>query len=525
MNAKQNKQVALVTGAAGGVGAHIVLALLEAGYHVRALDKLAQPDFLPAHEHLQWQRVDLTRGSSLAHVVEGVDVLVHAAARVTLTESYDDFLPINVHVTARLFDAASAQGVAHFVHISCASLYAASKAMLDESSAVEVTTGYTQSKRDAELVFTARDGCPWTILRPQMIYGPFCTRMSAGMVTLPPILRHFIPYLPGLTGGPRTNWCHAEDVAQAVLTVLGTTKSIGQVYNVADQTPLGFGEVMTAMTEAYGLEVGPLIPFPGAGLQTMAGPVIDRDIVFDTLRTTLRELWKRVLATHGLTSPLRPRIDRKALVFTSADLIVGSQALRALGWAPKWPDFRQGIVETVRWYQHQQWLPCYDTQSLIDVRQRERVRGFAFNETLAGHWMDSQGVAHEMKLDLDVQFPQVRQLATKINGTIDGTIWMRGLAAYVPVVGTIGLSWLSSRKKLVYEFAFEGDEDITYRFYGEKSVNLRHPIESMEVLTGKVYNPRGECVGEVELGYKLSRQIVPFLVSLRFLLTPFEGAA
>ena len=522
---KKNINKALVTGAAGGLGCHVVLALLDAGWQVRATDKVGLgevrwPRALPEGAPLEWLRFNLERAGGVEALVDGCTHVVHCAAKVRLTGRYADFVPMHVEATHALMMACQQAGVEHVVSVSCGAVYAASKGVLDEHARVEVQTGYTRSKFEAEQIVSDQTHTPWTVLRPAMLYGPGCRTMSAGAFTLPPVMRVLLPYLPGFRGGARNNWCHVEDAASAAVFALTHEACRGRVLNVADSTPLGFGEVLTSMVEAYGLDIGPTLPYPSAQLQSGMSPLINHDVVFDSLRQALRQLWRRVVQKHGLQTPLRPLIDRKALVFTGADIILDTTALRELGWSPRWEDFREGLVPTLRWYQEHEWLPVYDSSSMLRARERERERGFAFNETLKGTWTDAAGSRREMSLDLDVQFPQVRQFASSIHGTIDGQVWAHGLAAHVPCQGTICLSWLGLVRTLVYEFTFLGDRDVRHRFHGTKRLRLGSPLDSLQSLEGHIITLDGEVVGQAQLEFRISRQIVPFLLSLRFLLNP-----
>lgn len=514
----------LVTGAAGGVGSHVVRALLAAGYAVRATDKVVLREAARRLEEegadgaVEWVRADLTRAGEAERLVAGCAAIIHAAAEVNLTDPHDVLVEPNTRAVERLLAAAEAAGVARLVHFSCASLYKGGKGARVEDDELETTNDYELSKLQAEQAVTA-SRLRWTILRPALIYGPHCDKMSAGIVTIPPMIHLFFNYLPGFTGGPRTNWCHAEDAAQAALCVLDDLRSHGQIYNVADATPLGMGEVLTSITEAYGLELGPMLPFPSAGLQEAANPFVDRDVVFDAVRLALRALWKRVLLSHHLDSPLRPRVDRKALIYTSGDAIVDANKLRELGWRPRWEGFRAGVVDTIRWYQEQGWAPSYDTQSLRMLEESDRQRGFGFGEVLEGGWTDGDGREREMKLELDIEFPPIPRFARKAQGNIDGTVWARGLAAHAPLHGTIQFP-LWGQGRIIYEFGFCGDADEVYRFYGHKDLDVRHPLRSLEVLDGVLVNGRGREIGRARLSFGVKEQLVPLLMSFRFLLRP-----
>jgi nucleoside-diphosphate-sugar epimerase len=517
----------LVTGAAGGAGSHVVRVLVAAGYTVRATDKVILREAQRALEDdgvlpgvVEWQRAELLRAGEAERLVAGCDAVIHTAAQVSLTESHDELVEPNVRMVQRLYDAACAAGVKHLVHFSCASLYRSAKGLRDESAEIEPTNDYERSKWESEEVLRAGQGpTRWTILRPAHLYGPHCKTMSAGIVTIPPMIHLFMHYLPGFTGGPRTNWCHAEDAARAALCVLGNPDALDRVFNVADSTPLGMGEVLTSLMEAYGLELGPMLPFPSAGVQEAANPFINQDVVFDVLRLALRALWKRVQLTHHLDSPLRPRVDRKALIYMSGDAIVDASALRALGWAPRWTGFRAGIVDTVRWYQEQGWVPRYDSQALRELEEVDRQRGFGFGEVLEGYWTDGEGREREMRLELDIEFPPIPRFARKAQGNLDGTVWVRGLASHVPLHGTIQFP-LWGQGRIIYEFGFCGDAEEVYRFYGRKELDPLHPIRSLETLDGVLVNGRGLEIGRARLSFGMKEQLVPLLMSLRFLLRP-----
>ena len=300
----------LVTGAAGGVGRHVVRAALDRGYEVRAVDRIAATDvelhgLFDPDEDVDWRFAELS-AANLDALVDGCQAVVHCAALVSLSESWRELAPVNVDLVRALFETCErSDEVEHFVHFSCGSVYRPDKGLRAEDDAVLASNAYEQTKLDAEDQLPDEpESTHWTVLRPSLIYGPHCAKMGASIATLPPLVRGFMPYLPGITGGPRTNWCHVEDAAHAAMCVLGNPHSFERILNVADDTPLGFGEVVTSITEAYGLEVGPLVPFPNTALWTLLSPVIDRDWIFTLARQLLRGLWRRLQHQHDLESPL-----------------------------------------------------------------------------------------------------------------------------------------------------------------------------------------------------------------------------
>src|ERR1700746_1287096 len=95
---------ALVTGANGFLGRHVVGALLARGIDVRALVRPAAPlEALDWPSSVEVFRADLRTSQELANALDNVDVLVHLAAVVSGTE--DAQFAGTVVATERLLDA------------------------------------------------------------------------------------------------------------------------------------------------------------------------------------------------------------------------------------------------------------------------------------------------------------------------------------------------------------------------------------------------------------------------------------
>lgn len=521
MNDRDDIQTVLVTGAAGGVGRHVVRQLLDAGYEVRAADRIGADTvelyglFDPVAD-VEWRQAELL-AADLQALVERCDAVVHTAAWVSLSETYRELVGVNVELVEKLYRAADRAGARHFVHFSCGTFYQGGRRLRVEHDITEPTNAFEQTKLDSEAALHEAGEvgeARWTILRPSLIYGPHCRNMGSGMITLPAILRGFMPYLPGLTGGPRTNWCHVEDAARAALEVLGNPDALGQTYNVADDTPLGFGEVITSITEAYGLEVGPLVPFPNSRLWSLLSPLVDRDWVFGALRQLLRGLWRRLQEKHGIDSPLRPRVDRNALFYVENDSILGSDALKGLGWQPKHPDFRTGIVDTVRWYQARGWAPRFDTGSQMRRMDTRENVGFGFHERLGGRWRpDSASQWRDAELKLDVRFANVERWAFKLEGHVDGRLKLEGFVEEADVRGTLEIRLLGGGC-VGYEMGFESRDGAPHRLSAVRKLRVIDPVDSLTSIGGTVVGPRGEHVGDIELRFDAVDELTPLLMSL-----------
>ena len=122
------KPPVLVTGGAGYIGSHAVLALRDAGWNVSVIDNLvtgfrfAVPDGVPFYEG------DIEDSALLARIFaeQGTRAIMHFAGSVVVPESVSDPLKYyhnNTAKTRSLIAAAVAGGVPHFIFSSTAATY------------------------------------------------------------------------------------------------------------------------------------------------------------------------------------------------------------------------------------------------------------------------------------------------------------------------------------------------------------------------------------------------------------------
>jgi len=129
---KSSKPPVLVTGGAGYIGSHAVLALVDSGWPVAVIDNLstgfrfAVPAGVPLYEG------DIADGALLARIFAehgiggGRGAIMHFAGSVVVPESVADPLKYYRNNTANsrvLIEAAVAAGAAHFIFSSTAAIY------------------------------------------------------------------------------------------------------------------------------------------------------------------------------------------------------------------------------------------------------------------------------------------------------------------------------------------------------------------------------------------------------------------
>lgn len=141
-------QQILVTGGAGHLGRLVVKHLSQAGYRVCGMGRRVNPG--AGWPGTEWKQADLVTGRGLTEAVQGVEVVVHLAAKGTYRA--------DVEGTRRLLVAAHEAGVSHLVFISIVGIdtvpWSGGKAKLTCEDLIE------------------HSGIPWSILRAsQFHYG------------------------------------------------------------------------------------------------------------------------------------------------------------------------------------------------------------------------------------------------------------------------------------------------------------------------------------------------------------------
>lgn len=182
----------LLTGASGMLGRETAFALLRAGYDVRALQRgdSGITEILPAAlaDRFSQVRGSITDSAVLGQALEGVDGVIHMAAKVSVVGDEADYLAINVEGTRALLDAARAAGISKFLHTSSPSVAHTGAAIEGEgnppASPAHARGNYARSKAVAEEVALSYDSADfWVgVLRPHLVWGPGDTQLVERIV-------------------------------------------------------------------------------------------------------------------------------------------------------------------------------------------------------------------------------------------------------------------------------------------------------------------------------------------------------
>ena len=116
---------ALVTGAGGFIGHHMVKYLVDRGYWVRGVD-LKEPEYEPSAAH-EFELLDLRRWDNCLQASRGVDIVVQLAADMGgigyISFHFAESARNNVLISTHMLDASRINGVSKFFFASSACVY------------------------------------------------------------------------------------------------------------------------------------------------------------------------------------------------------------------------------------------------------------------------------------------------------------------------------------------------------------------------------------------------------------------
>ncbi len=219
-----------ITGTSGHVGANLCRALLAQGYEINAL--LHEDDRAIRGLPLNVIKGNVTSLDSIEELVRGVDVVVHAAAYISVNQHNDQMvIDTNVNGTRNIIQKCKEHKVRRLIHFS--SIHAFNSfpltQPLDETRDLVInhTYIYDNTKAASErLVAEANDDNLETIiLSPTSVIGPFDFKPSMVGRSLINIYKRKVPAL--IEGG--YNFVDVRDLVNATINAI-TMGRPGQKY-------------------------------------------------------------------------------------------------------------------------------------------------------------------------------------------------------------------------------------------------------------------------------------------------------
>jgi len=318
---------ALVTGANGFIGSHLVHSLLEQGIHVRCLVRTTSNLRWLQNESVEYVYGELTDISSLHKAVEKIDVVFHLAGK-TKAKDKAGFFSANVQGTENLLKAASQVNphISRFVYVS--SIAAAGPGQkerpLQEEDIPKPVTIYGKSKLEGERkVWEFRDKIPVTIVRPPVVFGPRDVD----------VLRFFQIIAKGIL--PRLGWkdryagfVYVEDLVKGLFLTAFHPAAVGQLYYLATVGVFSWEAFGQCIAKVLSRRVVPM-PIPLWGL-----------VLF-----MLGEEIRMRISHHESILNLQKLPEYRNRFWTCSI----EKAKQELGFQPEWT-MESAIKKTVQWY-------------------------------------------------------------------------------------------------------------------------------------------------------------------------------
>lgn len=243
----------LVTGATSLIGRHTVDGLARRGHDVTTFQRGAGLD-VPS------VRGSITDPDSLASACAGHDAVIHLAAKVGVTGTWEEYEQTNCRGTRLLIEAASHAGVERFVHVSSPSVAHAGSALVgagaDPADPMTTRGHYATSKALAELVALEASSAklPVVAIRPHLVWGPGDTQLVGRIIER---ARQGRLALVG-SGAALIDTTYVDNAADALVAALERAPALaGRAFVVSNGEPRTVHELVARITAAAGLDWRP----------------------------------------------------------------------------------------------------------------------------------------------------------------------------------------------------------------------------------------------------------------------------
>ncbi len=319
----------LVTGATGFIGSYIAEELVSRGERARALVRRTSDTSFLEGIGAELFYGDLRDADSVREAVKGVDMVFHSAAMVGDWIDPKAAYETNVGGTEALLRASLDEKIKRFVYVSSLAVLGMRDHHRTPSNPPADKTGdvYTDTKIESEKVVTGfgrRHGLPYTVIRPGFVFGPRDHKVIPRMV-------EFLSkgkYIFVGSGRNKVNMIYVGNLAKAVVDASMSEKTVGQVYNITNDSGMTMMDVVYEVSDLWGFE--------------RPGKHIPRKLAF-TLGSAMEFFARATGAKHP------PLLNKTRLKFLSLNLDFDIEKIKKdIGYSPE-VDMAEGLKRTRAW--------------------------------------------------------------------------------------------------------------------------------------------------------------------------------
>jgi UDP-glucuronate 4-epimerase len=262
------KKTALVTGAAGFIGSHLVDRLIDDGWTVVGLDNFdpfydrrIKEDNVAAHagnDRFTLIEGDLRDAEALRRAFASpIDVVVHLAARAGVRPSITDpigYQDVNVAGTQALLEATRQAGVRQFVFASSSSVYGINPRVpwSEDDHVLQPISPYASTKVSGELlghVYSHLYGIRFIALRFFTVYGPR-QRPDLAIHKFARLILGGRPLQVFGDGSTRRDYTYIDDIINGVRAAIDYDRTDYEVINLGNNRTVTLSEMIAGLERA-----------------------------------------------------------------------------------------------------------------------------------------------------------------------------------------------------------------------------------------------------------------------------------
>ncbi len=297
-----------IFGGPGFVGSFLVDALIDAGHEPSLMVRLGSEHKVRQAERCRLVAGNLSSTTAIDATLENCDAVIYSVG--ILKESPKQgitFEELQYNGVVRVAESAKTRDISRFL-------------LMSANGAKSTGTPYQETKFRAEEHVRA-SGFDVTIFRPSVIFGEPRGRMEIGtqlyaeMISPPiPAVGFFTGWRP-YRGAVAMSPVHVEDVAQAFLTALRESSTIGKTYVLGGPEVLSWAEMLRRIARTVGRKKW-ILPMP-IGIMKLAAALLDWLPFFPVTRDQLTMLAEGNTADPAALAQL---IGRQPKAFNEAHL-------------------------------------------------------------------------------------------------------------------------------------------------------------------------------------------------------------
>jgi nucleoside-diphosphate-sugar epimerase len=244
---------AVVTGAAGFMGGHLVHALAMRGEKVCAVDIKPNPGRFRLGT-VRYVRADIRDSDALRPSLDGADTVYHLASAYANGVGEHLFREVNVEAAWGLAEACAAAGVRRLVHVSTGRVYGhVAEPPAREDAPTDLADVYQRTRLEGEVAVgrsAAATGLDVITIRPGWVYGRGCPLMARLLGSLK---RGQFFYVG--SGDNLRHPLHISDAVEGlILAAAAPSELSGRTFNMAGPRFMPLRELVDTCARSMGVD-------------------------------------------------------------------------------------------------------------------------------------------------------------------------------------------------------------------------------------------------------------------------------